>query len=315
MRRVLDLRTLAAVLLALTATSVLAACAGTKPSDTASSSQKAGRAPGSDEVRLVVSRDFGATVLRDVVVPATGKLDVMRLLAENADVETAYGGGFVNAIDGLKSSFGATSDRTASDWFYWVDGSMADVGALGWKLKGGETVWWDYHRWSDAMFIPQALAAFPRPYTGGELPVAAAQDVPGLQEWAAGGGLRLGARQGLESQPSGGLVLATASQAAATPWLTELLSADQSGLAMVKVGADSLSLLSPDGASGPGADAIAVAAPNFDDPDHPILVVLGRTVDDIQTCLSSLTTSVLTAKIGLAIVQGKPIALPWGAGK
>ena len=122
---------------------VLSGCAGVKTDD--DDAAVAGRTPGADEVRLVVSRDFGTEILRDVVAPAGEGLDVLRLLAEHADVETGYGGRFVNGIDGLESSFGGGGSADAADWFYWVDGEMAGVGADEWKLQGGETVWWDYH--------------------------------------------------------------------------------------------------------------------------------------------------------------------------
>ena len=292
---------------------VLTACAGTRSSEVGSQAKDGGRPPTNGEVRLVVSRDFGATVLRDVIVPATAKLDVLRLLAENAEIDTGYGGRFINGIDGLKSSFSGTSSAGAADWFYWVDGVMADVGAGSWKLRGGESVWWDYHRWSDAMYIPQALAAFPRPYDTEPLPVAAVQDVAGLEMWAKANGLRLEARQSLDAQPRGGLVLATASQAAAAPWLTDLLTADKSGLALVKADPGTLTLLSPSGDRGPRAQAVALAAPNFDDPDRPLLVVLGQTARDIEAILLHLTPESLTARIGVALVDDKIIALPWGA--
>ena len=54
---------------------------------------------------------------------------MMRLLAENTTVDTGYGGQFVSGIDGLRSTFGSVSSADAADWFYWVDGVMADVGA------------------------------------------------------------------------------------------------------------------------------------------------------------------------------------------
>ena len=298
-----------AVLLVVPALVTVAACAGTRSSTEKAATTPAGRPPEAGEVRLVVSRDFGATVLRDVVVPVAGKLDVLRLLAENAQVETGYGGSFVKSVDGLESSFGASAD--AEDWFYWVDGVMADVGSDAWKLRGGESVWWDYHRWADAMFVPQALAAFPRPYEEAPLAVAASQDVGGLAEWAAANGLRLEARQSLEAQPGGGLVLATASQAAATPWLTELLSRERSGLALVSIGPSVLTALTPSGEAGPELQAAAVPAPNGDAPERPFLVVLGRSVEDLSACLERLAPENLTARVGLALIDGEPAGLPW----
>jgi hypothetical protein len=156
----------------------------------------------------LVSRDLGAEILTDTLVPHTPGMSVMRLLAENTRVETGYGGGFVGSIDGLRSTFGTVGPQEASDWFYWVDGSLADVGADYTLLQGGSTVWWDFHRWAQAAFIPATLACFPAPFADGGLALyvdeVGAQGQAGatgevgtqsragaaLEEWAAASGLQ-----------------------------------------------------------------------------------------------------------------------------
>ena len=76
------------------------ACA---PIDRDASAAAAGHRPAAAEVRLVVTRDFGAKVLVDTVAPWKKGMNVMRLLAEHATVDTGYGGQFVSGIDGLRS--------------------------------------------------------------------------------------------------------------------------------------------------------------------------------------------------------------------
>lgn len=302
---------LAFAILAAAVALLLAACGGGGGSGDGGAAQ-GGRPPAADEVRLVVSRDFGAEVLRDLVVPYRQKLDVLRLLAENAEVETAYGGGFVESVDGLKSSFGAVSSAEAADWFYWVDGVLADVGAADWPLRGGETVWWDYHRWADAMIVPMALHAFPRPYDGAPLAVTAAADVAGLDDWAAATGLELGARRDLAShEPDGGLVLVTAEEAAATPWVRELLSPARSGLRFADVGPGSITLLAPGGERGPAAAAVAQPVGNPDDPARPFLLVVGASRDDLAALLPRLTAETLAATVAVALVDDEVVRLPW----
>jgi hypothetical protein len=270
-----------------------------------------GRPPAADEVRLVVSRDFGGEVLRDVVVPAGDGTDALRVLAENAEVETSYGGEFVAGIEGLSSSFGSGTEGPA-DWFYWVDGVMGDVGAADTKLKGGETVWWDYHRWASAMVVPLALHAFPRPYAGRPLEVTAAADVAGLGDWAAANGLELNARRPLTDRaPEGGLVLATAAEAARTPWVLELLDAAHSGIQVVRVEDGELQAVSPDGEAGPLATAVAQPALNVDSPGRPFLVVLGATAADLESFLPALTAESASAAVALALVDGQLVNLPW----
>lgn len=298
---------MAAVLLALLATM---GCGGT---DQGGAGPAGGRPPAADEVRLVVSRDFGGEVLRDVVAPAGDGTDALRVLAENAEVETSYGGEFVAGIEGLSSSFGGGS-ADAADWFYWVDGVMGDVGAADTKLKGGETVWWDYHRWANAMIVPLALHAFPRPYTGRPLEVTAAADVAGLGDWAAANGLELKARRPLSGRPQeGGLVLATAAEAAATPWILELLDAAHSGIQVVRVTAGELRAVSPDGETGPLATAVAQPAANVDNPGRPFLVVLGATAADLESFLPALTAESASAAVAVALVDDQLVNLPWQA--
>jgi hypothetical protein len=290
----------------------LAAGCGGEGSGGGSGQAAGGRPPAADEVRLVVSRDFGAEVLRDVVVPAGDGTDALRVLAENAEVDTGYGGQFVNGIDGLASSFGGGSAADAADWFYWVDGIMGDVGAADSKLKGGETVWWDFHRWADAMMVPLALHAFPRPYSGHPLAVTAATDVAGLGDWAAAAGLELADTEPLADEPAdGGLVLATPAETAAASWVLELLDAAHGGVEMVRVTDGQLRLVSPDGQAGPVATAVAQPVGNTEHPERPFLVVLGVTAADLEAFVPRLTTEMLSATVAVALVDGEVVRLPW----
>jgi uncharacterized protein DUF4430 len=100
-------------LLGLVLALLLAACAG------------AGEEQGT--ATLWVTRDRGAEVLRETAVPA-GQT-VMRALDGEADVETRYGGRFVQAIDGLEGSL-----AEGRDWFFFVNGVAADRGAAEYRL-------------------------------------------------------------------------------------------------------------------------------------------------------------------------------------
>ena len=61
-----------------------------------------GLGPGADvgDVRLTVTREFGAVPVLDRSLAAKESDTVMRLLEGEAEVETRYGGGYVHAIDG-----------------------------------------------------------------------------------------------------------------------------------------------------------------------------------------------------------------------
>ncbi len=284
-----------------------ASCAGVRPK--ASAPAAAGHPPKAGEVRLVISRDFGAHVLVDVVVPCKKGLDVMRLLAEHATVDAGYGGRFVNAINGLKSSFGGVSSADTADWFYWVDGTMADVGAADWKLKGGETVWWDYHRWQNAMFVPATIDAFPAPWNRGPLTLTSDLNPAGLKQWAAANGLSLGDRRGLAAgAPDGGLVIATAAQAEASLWLAPLLAPKLNPVLTLVLESGHLV---PAGGRAPSPILGAVlAVPNPAGGPQPLLVVIGDDAQAIDALLPQITPDVLRARVAVALTGGGLTALP-----
>jgi len=86
---------------------------------------------------------------------------VMRLLERSFQVSTRYGGGFVESINGLSG----TSDRR--DWFYYVNGIEAPLGAAGTGVHQGDRIWWDLHDWSATDSIPAVVGSFPEPFVHG----------------------------------------------------------------------------------------------------------------------------------------------------
>jgi hypothetical protein len=115
--------------------------------------------------RLLATRDFGERrVLAATEDPIAKGETVMRFLMRNANVEPRYGGRFVNAINGIKSQ---SSDGRRLDWFYYVNGIWADVGAAERKVEGSDRVWWDHHDWTGVMRIPAVVGSFPEPFLHG----------------------------------------------------------------------------------------------------------------------------------------------------
>ncbi len=90
----------------------------------------------------------------------------MAALMEVAEVETAYGGGFVNAINGVRSGY-AGSQKTKADWFFYVNGIQSNVGALDYKLHDGDVQHWDFHGWGFRHFIPAIIDGFPSAFRYG----------------------------------------------------------------------------------------------------------------------------------------------------
>lgn len=126
-----------------------------------------GLGPGSEvgDVELTVTRDYGAVpVLHRQVDDLTESDTVMSALEGSADISTRYGGGFVQAIDGLEAE--ESVDRSL-DWFFFVNGVESTVGAADYPLHGGESIWWDYRDWSGAMRVPAVVGSWPQPFVGG----------------------------------------------------------------------------------------------------------------------------------------------------
>jgi len=128
------------------------------------------QAGGGAELRVTTDfghRELGAEELETVREDDT----VMRLLQSSYDVETRFGGKFVEAIDGVEGS-GSVDTR---DWFYFVNGVLADRGAADWEVEPGDVIQWDNRDWSATQLIPAIVGAYPEPFrsgTGGErLPV------------------------------------------------------------------------------------------------------------------------------------------------
>jgi hypothetical protein len=123
----------------------------------------AGPAPGG--VHLTVTRDFGATVMRSWSAPSVrGEETVMSLLMRNATVSTRYSGGFVQSIDGVE---GGHERGEPVDWFYYVNGVEASLGASSTKLHSGDHIWWDERDWSQAAHVPAVVGSYPEPFLNG----------------------------------------------------------------------------------------------------------------------------------------------------
>jgi len=114
---------------------------------------------------LLVTRDFGTRELgTGAADPIPGGETVMRMLQRDFDVETKYGGGFVQSIEGVA---GGRQDGRPVDWFYYVNGILAEDGAAAHALAAGDRVWWDHHDWGASADVRAVVGAFPEPFVSG----------------------------------------------------------------------------------------------------------------------------------------------------
>jgi hypothetical protein len=121
-----------------------------------------GAAAGGDEgtATLWVTRDRGAEVLLDAEVDAGQSL--MRALDGEVELETRYGGRFVQSIDGISGSL-----EDQRDWFWFVNGYEGERSAAAYRLRDGDVAWLDYRRWTREGEARVVVGAFPEPFVHG----------------------------------------------------------------------------------------------------------------------------------------------------
>lgn len=117
---------------------------------------------GAITVRVVATRNFGQELMFDETLELPTATPAMTALESVADVETAYGGGFVNAINGVSSGFTGTQ-QTMTDWFLYINGIQARTGALDYELNDGDIQHWDFHVWGFRQSVPAIIGDFPEP--------------------------------------------------------------------------------------------------------------------------------------------------------
>ncbi len=139
----------------------LSGCAGAQFSATASETS-----PDTGEARIIVTRNFGCDLMIDELIKLGNDTSAMDALGQVAEIETSYGGGFVDAINGVSSQYGG-SNSARTDWFIYLNGIQSDVGALDYTLYPGDVEHWDFRDWRFHHFVPAIIGDFPEPFLHG----------------------------------------------------------------------------------------------------------------------------------------------------
>jgi hypothetical protein len=279
--------------------------------------------PSGGKVTIRVTQDFGHSELAPPKSEtARSGETVMRLLQRNFTVETKYGGGFVQEIDGVS---GGRAKGRQVDWFYYVNGVEASNGAADHKLKPGDRVWWDHHDWGAAQRVPAVVGAFPEPFESGiggkKLPIRlvcmgdAGRSCDEVEERLQQAGVKAIARSNLEQ--SVGEVLRIL--VGAWPDVRKDIAAQQlekgpqaSGVfAKPSVDGRRLALLDPTGAVQRtlGAATGLVAATSYTD-QQPTWLVTGTDEVGVAAAAAAVTEEQLRDRFALAIEAGKGVPLP-----
>ncbi len=111
---------------------------------------------------LWVTDDFSKNCLLAKEV-AYANQSAMQILQQACNVKAAFGGAFVTSIDGIRP--GQAGEK--KNWFYYVNGIMANVGARQYNPKPGDNIWWDFHSWDGTVYISSVIGAYPQPFLSG----------------------------------------------------------------------------------------------------------------------------------------------------
>ncbi|HYH62446.1 MAG TPA: DUF4430 domain-containing protein, partial [Solirubrobacterales bacterium] len=114
------------------------------------------------EATLTVTRDYGSEELLEATSSNPPETEtVMRMLDREADIETRYGGGFVQSIESVA---GSSEGGRTYDWFFYVNGIESAIGAAETEVRGGDRIWWDHRDWTEAMRAPAVVGSWPEPF-------------------------------------------------------------------------------------------------------------------------------------------------------
>ncbi len=285
-----------------------------------------GPGPGTSNVSLTVTRGFGTSRLGSVTekqVP--GSETVMRMLERSFQVQTRYGGGFVESINGL------AGNSARLDWFYYINGVEAPIGAATTAVHRGDRIWWDLHDWSATDSIPAVVGSFPAPFVhsvgGKRYPTTlecAASDVGGACK-------RVASALGAVGVPAASQLLGSAS---GTDTLTVLVGTwselrgtfagsliDQGPAASgvyarfaTGAGGQSLLALDPHGHTvrtlGAGAGLVAAIAQGS---GQPTWLVTGTDTAGVAAAAAALTPARLKDHFALIVDGASDLPVPLGA--
>ena len=272
---------------------------------------------------LSVTRDFGTRQIgSEEADPIPGGETVMRMLQRDFEVDTRYGGGFVQRINGIA---GGRADGRPVDWFYYVNGILADDGAAAHKLAAGDAVWWDHHDWGASADVRAVVGAFPEPFLSGidgkRLPVrldcadAAADACDEVAERLS----EVGVKAGRSAAGSFGgeavlrIKVGVWADVRRDPAVRRLEEGPRaSGVyARLNAAGDELALLDPEGKTVRtlGAGAGLVAATQLGG-EAPTWIVTGTDAVGLAAAAAELEEEGLLNHFALAIDDGLPTPLP-----
>ncbi len=299
-------RSLAPVLAAFAAVALGAGC-GLGPGDSSEG-----------EATLTVTRDYGAEPVLEATRSDPPETEtVMRMLDREADIETRYGGGFVEAIEGIEGSF---EDGRSFDWFFYVNGVESEIGAAEAAVRGGDRIWWDHRDWTEAMRVPAVVGSWPEPFLQATadservaVRVVCAGDMPpceAAQDALADAGVNSVVTRFGKNEPGASLRLVVGE------W-GEIRSDETAGLiargpaasgVFARLGQGAFTLLDEQGGEAGTANGLLAATRNGEGP--PTWIATGTDPEDVVDAVSLLDEDTLSDRYAIATSGGEAVPLP-----
>ncbi len=277
-----------------------------------------GAGAGTSDVSISVTRGFGSKPIASVTrTKVPGSETVMRMLERSFHVQTRYGGGFVESINGV------SGDSSRHDWFYYVNGIEAANGAASTAVDHGDRIWWDLHDWSATNTVPAVVGSFPEPFVHGSggrrLPttIECTPDVTTacnmVSKELSGEGVPV-ANQGLgagSGQDSLSVIVGTYGELRGVTAARLIQRGPASSGVYARFGGGGLEVLDPTGrvarTLGPGAGLIAATA---DQSAAPTWLVMGTDLAGVSAAARALTPARLRNHFALAVQGVTDVPVP-----
>ncbi|MBF7082465.1 DUF4430 domain-containing protein [Desulfallas sp. Bu1-1] len=300
-----------------------------KPGAPVSETQPVPAAGNGKKVSLWVTRDFGRKSILIKTVALQKNWSVFDVLETSTRVTTAHGGAFIDSINGIKSGSGGFGGEK-QDWFYYVNGIFADVGALDYYPRPGDVIWWDYHGWERMSMFPAVIGCYPEPFVhgfrgkAGHTTIVSAEGnrklADNLQKALKAKGVASVTINNLDAgllknRQGPTIVLGQWSELSQIDWLANLNKAYTKNGTCVHFTSDGLELLDYRGRVARTIDSSAgviTATGEGSGDESPLWLIVGTDQKGLQQAVDVLVTSPgkISGLYSAAIVAGEVVSLP-----
>lgn len=118
------------------------------------------------QVKITVTKDYGQSTVFEKHITVEAGETAMDALEKVSDIKTSHSGGFVESINGIKSTY-LLGKGTKNDWFFYINGMLSPFGSADYILHPNDIVRWDYQYWGSDIKTTAIIADYPEPFLHG----------------------------------------------------------------------------------------------------------------------------------------------------